>query len=127
MGFGTVNGANQAVAPGGATLLPGQPQPDGWLVPAADGGSAITGYTATASPGGRTCTATITSCVITGLANGTAYTVTVRAANVPTERAVLVRLREGNDELQTQEIRIGGGRPEVQLRLSNRPVSAGTA
>lgn len=37
LGFGTVNGANQAVAPGGATLLPGQPQPDGWLVPAADG------------------------------------------------------------------------------------------
>ena len=52
-----------------------------WTAPGFDGGSAITGYTATAAPGGATCTATTTSCVIGGLANGTAYTVTVRATN----------------------------------------------
>jgi uncharacterized protein GlcG (DUF336 family) len=37
LGFGAVNGSNQPVAPGGVTLLPGQPQPDGWLVPATAG------------------------------------------------------------------------------------------
>jgi uncharacterized protein GlcG (DUF336 family) len=37
LGPGTVNGTNQPVGPGGETLLPGQPQPDGWLVPATDG------------------------------------------------------------------------------------------
>ena len=52
-----------------------------WTAPAADGGSAITGYTATAAPGGASCTAATTACVITGLANGTPYTVTVRATN----------------------------------------------
>jgi uncharacterized protein GlcG (DUF336 family) len=34
LGPGAVNGTDQPVAPGGAVLLPGQAQPDGWLVPA---------------------------------------------------------------------------------------------
>jgi subtilisin family serine protease len=69
-------------APGPATATPG----DGaatvsWTAPA-DGGSAITGYAVTASPGGRTCATTgATSCVVTGLTNGTAHTFTVRATN----------------------------------------------
>jgi len=37
LGFGAASGMNQQVAPGGATLLPGQAQPDGWLVPATAG------------------------------------------------------------------------------------------
>ncbi|MGI9187857.1 MAG: fibronectin type III domain-containing protein, partial [Gaiellales bacterium] len=37
-------------------------------------------YTATASPGGATCTGSGTSCSVTGLTNGTAYTFTVVAA-----------------------------------------------
>lgn len=53
-----------------------------WSAPA-NGGSAITRYTVTASPGGRTCSSNrATTCAVTGLANGTAYTFTVRAANV---------------------------------------------
>ena len=54
-----------------------------WTAPAWNGGAAVTSYTATASPGGATCTATApaTSCTITGLTNGTAYTVTVTATN----------------------------------------------
>lgn len=54
-----------------------------WSAPASDGGGAITTYTATGTPGGRTCSAAApsTSCTITGLANGTSYTVTVTATN----------------------------------------------
>jgi hypothetical protein len=53
-----------------------------WTAPANNGGAAVTGYSVTAAPGGRTCTTTgATSCAVTGLTNGTAYTFTVRAQN----------------------------------------------
>jgi hypothetical protein len=45
--------------------------------PTADG-IATTGHTVTASPGGATCATTSTSCLVTGLANGTPYTRTPR-------------------------------------------------
>lgn len=52
-----------------------------WQAPD-DGGSAITGYVVTATPGGRTCTTTgALTCTVTGLRNGTAYRFTVRAVN----------------------------------------------
>jgi uncharacterized repeat protein (TIGR02543 family) len=50
-----------------------------WTAPS-DGGSAITGYTAT-SNAGQTCSGATTSCSITGLTNGTSYTFTVTATN----------------------------------------------
>ncbi|PPF89571.1 hypothetical protein C5B96_01435 [Subtercola sp. Z020] len=51
--------------------------------PGADGGSPITGYTATVTPGGASCTvaAPASSCRIEGLTNGSAYTFTVTAQN----------------------------------------------
>lgn len=54
-----------------------------WQPPTAEGDSPITGYTATASPGGQTCSAgaTARSCVVSGLSNGATYTFTVTAAN----------------------------------------------
>ncbi len=52
-----------------------------WAAPGSDGRSAILDYTATATLGGRTCTSATTTCTITGLTNGTSYTLTVVARN----------------------------------------------
>ncbi|HLY14636.1 MAG TPA: fibronectin type III domain-containing protein, partial [Candidatus Limnocylindrales bacterium] len=53
-----------------------------WTAPASTGGRPITGYTATSSPLGRTCTSSgALTCTILGLTNGTAYTITVTATN----------------------------------------------
>lgn len=51
-----------------------------WAAPVDDGGSVITGYTASTASG-STCTTSSTSCVITGLDNGTSYSVSVTATN----------------------------------------------
>ena len=69
-------------APTGVTAAAGNGQATvSWNAPASDGGTAIKSYTATASPGGATCTTTSTSCVVTGLTNGTRYTFTATATN----------------------------------------------
>ncbi len=72
-------------APTGVTATAGYGQATiNFSAPASDGGSAITIYTATSSPGGLTGTCTgPTACAITvtGLTGGTAYTFTVTATN----------------------------------------------
>ena len=52
-----------------------------WTAPATDGGGPILRYMAEAAPGGAHCLvpATARTCTVTGLSNGTAYTITVRA------------------------------------------------
>ena len=52
-----------------------------WTPPTETGGSDLVSATAVASPGGASCTTASTSCEITGLANGTAYTVSVTVTN----------------------------------------------
>ena len=54
-----------------------------WTAPGSDGGSAITDYTVTSSPGGFMCTkaAPPLTCDVAGLTNGTPYTFTVVATN----------------------------------------------
>jgi len=57
-----------------------------WTPPTKDGNSPITSYTATATPGGQSCTYTVSApetdtCTVTGLTNGTSYTFTVTATN----------------------------------------------
>jgi len=52
-----------------------------WTAPSSNGGSTITSYTATGSPGGATCSSAGLTCTVTGLTNGTTYSFTVRATN----------------------------------------------
>ena len=52
-----------------------------FAAPFSDGESAVTGYTVTATPGGVTATGSASPILVSGLANGTAYTFTVHATN----------------------------------------------
>jgi titin len=88
-------GTGPASAPSAAITLPAVPGAPTNVVasagvglatiswnPPADGGSAISSYTVTASPGGATAsTTTATQAVISGLSNGQTYTFTVTATN----------------------------------------------
>lgn len=106
----TANGTSvpSAAASGTPRTVPGAPtqvaaSPEDrtarvtWSAPVSNGGAAITGYTATASPGGATCTSSTAAraCTISGLSNGTTYSVTVRATNAagsgPASAATSVR------------------------------------
>jgi large repetitive protein len=70
------------VAPTGVTAVAGNAQATvSFTAPASDGGSPITLYTVTSSPGGITATGTASPITVTGLTNGTAYTFTVKATN----------------------------------------------
>lgn len=69
-------------APTRATAIPGNGLAlVSWLPPANAGSFPVTSYQVTASPGGRSCLTNATSCIITGLVNGTSYTFTVSALN----------------------------------------------
>ena len=54
-----------------------------WTAPSSNGGTPVTGYTATATAAGRSysCTSTTLKCSIIGLTNGTTYQVSVVATN----------------------------------------------
>ena len=79
--------ASSAAVPGAPTSVTGaavDSQATVSWVPPLSGGSPITSYTATVSPGGQTClwTSGPLGCTITGLANNTPYTFSVHASNV---------------------------------------------
>lgn len=52
-----------------------------WHAPTSQGRSPITLYSATTTPGSRTCSASENSCLLKGLSKGVDYTVRVRAVN----------------------------------------------
>jgi hypothetical protein len=90
--MGAASAASNSVTPAAAATVPGAPTIGtavagnaqatvSFTAPASDGGSAITSYTVTSSPGGLTGTGTASPITVTGLTNGTAYTFTVTATN----------------------------------------------
>jgi hypothetical protein len=72
---------NAPGAPSGAAATAGNGQATVSFTAPGNNGSAITGYTVTASPGGATATGSTSPIAVTGLTNGTAYTFTVTATN----------------------------------------------
>ena len=78
--FTTVAVAPQAPTIGTATAGNTQASVT-FTAPASNGGSVVTQYTATSSPGNITATGTSSPIVVAGLTNGTSYTFTVTATN----------------------------------------------
>ena len=69
-----------ASAPGNVVATAGDQRVSvSWSPPSSQGTYPVSTYQASASPGGQTCLTGTTSCTITGLTNGTAYTFTVMA------------------------------------------------
>ncbi len=89
VGTGAASTASAAVTPAtvpGAPTSPVATRGDmsasvAFSAPASNGGSAITSYTVTSSPGGITGTGAASPIVVSGLTNGTPYTFTVTATN----------------------------------------------
>jgi len=83
--YRAVAGSNWPARPGAPTSVTataGNAQASvAFTAPASNGGSTITSYTVTSSPGGITASGASSPITVTGLTNGTAYTFTVAATN----------------------------------------------
>jgi hypothetical protein len=86
--------------------------------PASTGGSAITGYRSTATPGGSTITGATLPITHTGLSNGTAYTFTLAAQNAN---------GYGSESAASNSVTPSapGTAPTITVQPSNQTVTAG--
>ena len=92
IGTGAPSDASNSITPAASATIPDPPvigtatggnaqAAVSFTAPASNGGSAITSYTVTSSPGGLTASGVASPITITGLSNGTSYTFTVTATN----------------------------------------------
>ena len=78
----TVSGTSAPSVPRGVVATASRSSARVSWLPPSTGGATVTRYSATASPGGRSCTTTTgRTCVVTGLTNRASYRFTVRATN----------------------------------------------
>ena len=92
VGTSPASNPSNSVTPAAPATVPGAPMIGiaaagiaqatvSFTTPVSNGGSAITSYTVTSSPGGKTATGASSPITVTRLTNGTAYTFTVTATN----------------------------------------------
>ncbi|MGZ4708512.1 MAG: family 43 glycosylhydrolase [Acidimicrobiales bacterium] len=105
-----------------------------WSPPSSDGGDAITGYTVTSSPGAKTCSWTSGPrwCTVSGLADGTGYTFTVKAQNglgtspaSPASNVVTPAVPVADLFHPVDPTRIVDTRPSTQVGPFSTPFTAG--
>ena len=123
-------------APGTPTAVPGNAQATvSWTAPASNGGSAITSYEVTSSPGNQTCTWTTgpLQCTVPTLTNGTAYTFTVKATNGVGEGPASAASNSVTPSVPAGDLftgitpkRLLDSRPAFQVGPFNTPWGAGT-
>ncbi|KGA11421.1 hypothetical protein GM51_22640 [freshwater metagenome] len=84
-----------------------------WVEPVSANGSAITSYTATANPGGQSCSTTTLTCEITGLRIGEPYAITVTASNavgVGTASAATQVIPDGIPDVPVEALSLVGSK-----------------
>ncbi|MFZ4486081.1 MAG: fibronectin type III domain-containing protein [Candidatus Nanopelagicales bacterium] len=103
-----------------------------WSAPSSTGGAAITGYTATASPGGLTCSSSSTSCSIPSLTPAGTYTFTVVAANsagtgAPSTPSAALTIPAQAAQAKKPEATAGAGTSTVPASPSGASGASGTS
>ncbi|MGY1735222.1 S8 family serine peptidase [Geodermatophilus sp. SYSU D00684] len=119
-------------APAWVSATPGNGQASVTWAAAASGGSPVTGYTVRASPGGATVTtAGVTTAMVTGLTNGTAYTFTVTATNAAgtgpasAPSAAVTPVGGGADAIAAAYSATGGSSGPLGARVGSAYATAG--